>query len=104
MASLTDDPRAFHQAEVKWKQYEESKAEREYRSPDVPESVPARITRLSKEVAEAGHALDGARRGLDDVQRLKNECHARFTHLSEELMQAIHEHREGTPENAPYQP
>jgi hypothetical protein len=83
MASLTDDPRAF--------------PEREYRATAVPESVPARITRLSKEVAEAGHALDGSRRALDNANHINAEYDARFRHLSEELLQAIQEHREGTP-------
>lgn len=71
---------------------------------DVPESVPARITRLSKDVAEAGHALDGSRRALDTANRVNAEYDARFRHLSEELLRAIHEHREGTSENVPYQP
>lgn len=104
MASLTDDPRAFHQAEVKRKQYEISDPEREYRATDVPESVPARIDRLAKEVVEAGYALDGARTALDQAVGLKNGCHARFTHLFDELIRAMNEHREGTPENAPYLP
>lgn len=83
MASLTDDPRAFARA--------------------VPETMPARITRLSKEVAEASHALEGARQAFEKADRLRDECSTQFMHLSNELMQAIHEHREGTPENVPYQ-
>ena len=64
----------------------------------VPEALPARIARLAKEIAEAGERLAGARVGYEKAARARAECEARFTQLSEQLMQAMHEHREGMPE------
>lgn len=90
MASLTDDPAAYADAETK----------RAYR--EAPEAVTARIARLAKEVADAGQQLDGARTTYDKAARNKDECQGRFVSLADELMQAIHEHREGAPEGVPY--
>lgn len=63
-----------------------------------------RIGDLAKQVTEAAHMLAEAR---DQHQRAavgRQKAEHAFAAVSEALVQAIHEHREGTPENAPYQP
>jgi hypothetical protein len=67
-------------------------------------TVPARISELAKQAAEAAHMLAEARSQYAQTQRHLEKCKAGFIQVSEALLGAIHEHREGTPENVPYQP
>lgn len=64
--------------------------------------LPQRISELAQHAAEAGHMLAEARsRHLESGSHLAT-CEAAFTQVSEALMKAIYEHREGTPDGAPY--
>ena len=68
------------------------------------ETLMGRIGDLAKQTTEAAHMLAEAR---DQYQRAavgRQKAEAAFAAVSEALVQAIHEHREGTPENVPYQP
>ena len=66
--------------------------------------IEQRIAELAKHVAEAGHQLAVARANYDEATRAKAKAHAVFAEVSSRLLEAIHEHREGTPEGVPYQP
>lgn len=65
--------------------------------------IEGRIAELTKQVAEAGHRLSMARATFTEAARSKDHERQMFIELTELLMQAIHEHREGTPEGVPYQ-
>lgn len=71
--------------------------------PGVPEALPSRIARLAKEVTVAAELLAGVRSSHETATRLRHEHEARFAALSDQLVQAIHEHRAGTPEGVPEQ-
>jgi hypothetical protein len=61
-----------------------------------------RIADLAAQVTEAGHALQVARTRCNDALEERAVAEKVFIDVSERLMQAIHEHREGAPENQPY--
>lgn len=63
-----------------------------------------RIADLAKQVAEAGRMLTEAREAFEETARRRRRCEDNFANVADALMQAIHEHREGTPEGVPYQP
>lgn len=68
-----------------------------------PTATPSqRIADLAALVAEAGHALQVARTKCNEALEGRAMSEKAFAEVSERLMQAIHEHREGTPEHAPY--
>lgn len=100
--------------DLKPRAYEESKGSRaaypgaEIRTGGTPTTTvrtPAvRIAELAEQTAEAGHMLAEARAQYDEASRRMEKCRAGFFQVSEALLQAIHEHREGTPEGVPYPP
>lgn len=65
-------------------------------------TVNHRIAELAKQVTEAGHQLEEARGRYREAVHHKERCEKAFAGISQELMQAIQEHREGTPEGVPY--
>jgi hypothetical protein len=62
------------------------------------------IAELSIEITEASHRLSMARATFIEASRGKQDEELHFAELADRLMSAIHEHREGTPENVPYRP
>jgi hypothetical protein len=66
--------------------------------------IAARISDLATQVADAAHRLEEARVQSRLAGEQRSKCEVLFAQASEALMQAINEHREGTPENVPYQP
>lgn len=69
-----------------------------------PETLMGQIGNLAKQVTGAAHRLAEARDQCQRAAVQRQQCEASFIKISEALMQAIHEHREGVPENVPYQP
>jgi hypothetical protein len=69
-----------------------------------PQSIAARIADLAQQVAEAAHALDDARGRARAASAQRSDCEAVFAKVSEALLCAIAEHREGPPENVPERP
>ncbi len=67
-------------------------------------SVEQRISELSRAVTETADALAGARRDHQRASINRQQCEEAFIQASEALIAAIHDHREGTPTGAPYQP
>jgi hypothetical protein len=70
----------------------------------VERTITERLADFGKQVAEAGHQLHEARIAYRRAVEMKQKAETRFVDVSEQLLQAVHEHREGTPENVPYQP
>lgn len=66
--------------------------------------VAARIEDLARQITVAGHQVTETRLAFDVAAQDRSKAEQRFSELAAALMQAIHEHREGTPENVPYQP
>ncbi len=66
--------------------------------------VAARIEDLANQIASAGHQVTEARQAYEQAARARAQAETRFAELATALLAAIHEHREGTPENVPYQP
>ncbi len=67
-------------------------------------TVAARIEDLANQIASAGHQVTEARQAYEQAARGRAQAETRFSELATALLAAIHEHREGTPENMPYQP
>lgn len=61
-----------------------------------------RIAELAKQVSDAGQELEMAREQFNRAQDARATAEKVFIDISERLMQAIHEHREGTPVGVPY--
>jgi hypothetical protein len=70
-------------------------------APMVP-SAPARISELSKQLADAAHALAEARFRAREAKDQHDKAETAFALVADSLFQIINEHREGTPENVPY--
>jgi hypothetical protein len=66
--------------------------------------IAARIATLAQQVTEAAQMLVEARTRHYEANIRRSKCEAEFAQVTEALMHAINEHREGTPENVPYQP
>lgn len=68
----------------------------------VERSITERIAHFGKQAEEASHQLQEARVAYRRAEELKAKCEARFADVTEQLIRALHEHREGTPEGVPY--
>ena len=66
--------------------------------------VAGRIAELAQRVTEAGHMLAEARAQYRAAREQQAKCEAGFAQISNDLLQVISEHREGTPEGVPQQP
>jgi hypothetical protein len=66
--------------------------------------IAAKIATLAQQVTEAGQMLSEARSRHFEAAAHRSKCEAAFAQVTEALIHAINEHREGTPENVPYQP
>jgi hypothetical protein len=76
----------------------------EHVTPRLDRETPAsRIASLAKQATEAAERLAEARNQYERASSQRHKCEAEFASVSEQLVRAIHEHREGTPENVPYQ-
>jgi hypothetical protein len=62
----------------------------------------ARISELSKQLADAAHALADARFRARDAQDQRDKAETTFALVADSLLQTINEHREGMSENVPY--
>lgn len=100
MASLTGDPRAVH-AEIPDLPY------MAIGMPDSPlkrQTLAARIEDLANQAAVVSRELTEAREAYQRAALVREQATKRFISVTESLFQAIQEHREGPPENVPYQP
>lgn len=70
----------------------------------VQQPIADRIADLSKQVAEAAMRLSEARSRHREVSDQRSKSEVEFAQVADDLLRAIHEHREGTPEKEPYQP
>lgn len=79
------------------------------------QSASHRIAELAKQVTEAGHMLAEARAQHRNASISREKCEMQFAQVSDALVQAMSEHREGhsvaglstastSPEGVPYQP
>jgi hypothetical protein len=66
--------------------------------------IAARIATLAQQVTSAADLLDEARVRHRTAGEHRAKCEAQFAQAREELVRAMNEHGEGTPENVPYQP
>jgi hypothetical protein len=71
-------------------------------STPVAPSAAARISELSKQLADAAHALAEARFRAREAQDQRDKAETAFALVADSLFQIINEHREGTAENVPY--
>lgn len=72
---------------------------------NVPVQPPAaQLAELTQQVAKSGHMLMEARAQSRQTRDHLSKCEAAFTQVSEALLKAIYDLREGTPENVPYGP
>jgi hypothetical protein len=71
-------------------------------STPVAPSAAARISELSKQLADAAHALAEARFRAREAKDQHDKAETAFALVADSLFQIINEHREGTPENVPY--
>lgn len=74
-------------------------------TPRVTERPPVsvRIAELAREIAAAGERLAETRQAFGYAGQAKSEAEALFSNVASQLMAAIQEHREGTPEGVPYE-
>ena len=66
--------------------------------------IAARIEDLANQIAIAGHQVSETRQAYERASIERSKAESRFADLANALVQTIHEHREGTPENVAYQP
>lgn len=68
----------------------------------VAETLMGRIGDLAKQVTDAAHMLHEARDQYQRAAAQRQKAEAAFAEVSDMLARALHEHREGAPENHPY--
>jgi hypothetical protein len=68
------------------------------------QSIAAKIATLAQKATEAADLLEEARVRHHTASGHRSKCEAAFAEAAAGLIQALNEHREGTPENVPYQP
>jgi hypothetical protein len=66
--------------------------------------APQRLAELCNQLTKAGQGLAEARGRYSEARENRDVAERTFALLADQLMGAIQEHREGTPEGVPYQP